>query len=142
MSERNVELHRRLVTAFNARDLDALIAGFDPEIELHGRFAALGGVTIYHGHVGVRRWLRDLEDAWGGELRAEPEAFFDLGERTLIFYLLRGRGQRSGVETTMHFAQVMRWRDGRCVYYKAYADRDEALAELGVAERELERIDP
>jgi SnoaL-like domain len=142
MSERNVELHRRAVATFNARDVETFVVGFDPKAELHGLFAALGGVTIYHGHDGVRRWLADLEDAWGAELVAEPDAYFDLGERTMMFYVLRGRGRQSGVETTMHFFQVGRWRDGLCTYWKAYADREEALAALGLSADDLDPIEP
>jgi ketosteroid isomerase-like protein len=141
VSEGNVELHRKLVAVFNARDVETLIASFDPEIELHGLFAALGGVTTYNGRAGVRKWLGDLEEAWR-EIRAEPEAYFDLGEHTLMFYVLRGRGRQSAAETTMHFAQVARWRDGLCVYYKAYTQRQDALRDLGVSEDELEPIDP
>jgi hypothetical protein len=70
MSEENVELHRRMVEAFNARDLESYIAYFDPSIELHSAFAAVGG-AIYHGHDGLRKWHRDLSDVWGDEVRAE-----------------------------------------------------------------------
>jgi hypothetical protein len=83
-----------------------------------------------------------LEEALGDEIRVEPEAYFDLGEQTLAFVVLHGRGRRSGVETSMRLAQVMRWRDGLCVYWKYYVDREEALGELGVAEDDLEPIDP
>jgi hypothetical protein len=36
----------------------------------------------------------------------------------------------------------MRWRDGRCVFWRYYLDRQEALAELSVSEDELEPIEP
>jgi hypothetical protein len=42
----------------------------------------------------------------------------------------------------MRLAQVARWRDGLCAYLKSYAELEEALEELGVAEHELERIVP
>jgi hypothetical protein len=34
-------------------------------------------------------------------------------------------------------AAVTRWRAGLCVYFKAYADRDEALRDLGVSKNAL-----
>ena len=107
MSLRNVELHRRTVEAFNARDIEAWIAFCDPEIELHSAVTVPGG-AVYHGHDGVRKWHRDLEDAWGDELHVEAEAFFDLGEHTLTFHILRGRGRHSGAEVAMPAAHVHR----------------------------------
>jgi ketosteroid isomerase-like protein len=141
MSERNVELHRRAIEAFNARDIERLIALCDPGVEWNSTFAAVG-VGVYHGHRGVRRWQRDTEDVWGTEIRADPEAFFDLGERTLAFHALHGRGRGSGVEVATPGAQVAKWRGGLITYYKAYPHREDALRDLGVSEDELERIDP
>ena len=141
MSERNVELHRRVIGAYNARDIERLIALCDPGVEWTSTFAAVGG-GVYHGHDGMRRYQRDLEDAWGREVRAEPEAYFDLGQQTLIFYVLHGRGKQSRVEVAMPVAVVARWRDGLVIYLKAYAHREDALRDLGVSEDELEPIEP
>src|ERR1700716_1434644 len=85
MSQENVEVHRRGDEAFNTRDVENFIALFDPNIEFHTEFSAVGGV--YHGHDGLRKFLRDFEDAWGGEIRLEPEAYFDLGQHTLAFHV-------------------------------------------------------
>jgi hypothetical protein len=63
VSEHNLETLRRWVQAFNARDIDQLIACCDPSIEFHSAFAAVGG-AVYHGHDGMRTWHRDLEDVW------------------------------------------------------------------------------
>ncbi len=133
MSGQNVELHRRLYEAFNVRDVDALVALCDPSIEIRSVFAAVGA-GVYHGHDGVRRWQRDLEDAWGSEIRVEVDAYFGLGEHTLAFDTPHGRGRESGAEVALPGAGVTRWREGRCVYFKAYADRGEALGDLGVSE--------
>jgi ketosteroid isomerase-like protein len=140
MSEKNVELTRRYVEAWNARDNEAVIALCDPQIELDSFFSEVGGV--YYGHDGVRRYFRDLEDAWGDELRVEPEAYFDLGEHTLAFNVAQGRGRHSGAEVARSYAQVVRWREGLMVYVKGYAHREEALRDLGVSEGELEPIAP
>jgi ketosteroid isomerase-like protein len=142
VSQQNIELQRRLVEAFNARDIEAWIALCDPQIELHSTFAAVGGMTVYHGHDGLRRWFGDLEDAWGSEIRIEVEAYFDLGEHTLGFHVLHGRGRQSGVEVAMPAAAVQRWRDGLTAYIKAYAHREDALKDLDISEDALEPIAP
>jgi ketosteroid isomerase-like protein len=100
MSESNLELMRRSNAAYNARDIQAFIGYCDPSIEFHSMFAAVGG-GVYHGHDGLRKWFPDLEEAWGNETRLEPEAYFDLGEQTLAFAVLRGRGRHSGAEVAM-----------------------------------------
>jgi ketosteroid isomerase-like protein len=141
VSQENVELHRRASLAYNAHDLDAFIAYFDPSTEFHSAFGPLGG-GVYHGHHGVREYFRDLEDAWGDEIHGEVEAFFDLGEYTLAFYVLHGRGRQSGAEVVMPLAQVVRWRDALVVYFKVYARREDALRDLGISEDALKRIEP
>jgi ketosteroid isomerase-like protein len=140
MSRANLELHRRSVEAFNTRDVETFIALCDPQIELHSTVTVPGG-AVYHGHDGVRRWHRDLEDGWGDELRIEPEAFFDVGEHTITFHVLHGRGRHSGADVAMPAAHVYRWRDGLCVYFKGYAHREDALRDLGVSEDALEPTD-
>jgi ketosteroid isomerase-like protein len=137
VSEENVELHRRFVEAFNARDVDGLIALCDQHVEFHSLFAAVGD-SAYHGQA-IRRWHRDLQEAWGEEIRIEPEAFFDLDEHTLAFNVLHGRGRQSGVEVTMPYAQVIRWREGLIVHFKAYVHREDALRELASRSRRSSR---
>jgi ketosteroid isomerase-like protein len=141
VSERNIEVLRDLFNAYNVRDIDGFIACCDPGVELETAFAAVGG-EVYHGHDGLRTWHRDVEDVWGGAVRAEQEAYFDFGERTLVFYVLHGRGKHSGVEVDMPVALVARWRDGLVLHAKAYAHRQDALRDMGVTEDELEPIEP
>ena len=138
MSEQNVELHRRIFDAFNKRDIEALIACLDPQFELHSKLAAVAP-AVYHGHEGMRRWHQDLDDAWE-LLRAEPEAYFDLGEHTLAYYVLRARGRQSGLELALPIAALARWRDGLCV--KTYLHREDALRDLDLSEDALEPIAP
>jgi ketosteroid isomerase-like protein len=141
MPRQNVELLRHVVDAYNARDIEAFISHCDPGVELLAPFATLGGAA-YHGHDGLRSWHRDVDEAWGQEIRVEPEAFFDLGDEVLIFYVLHARGKHSGVPVAMPLAVVSRWREGRIVYLRAYAHREDALSDVGVAEDALEPIAP
>ena len=141
MSERNVELHRRWIEAFNSRDIEAVIALCDPSVELDSAFAAICG-GIYKGHDGIRRYFRDYEDAWGTEIRVQPEAYFDLGEHTILFYVMRGRGEHSGAEVAMQATAAVGWSDGLMTCSTVYLDRAHALRDLGVTEDELEPIAP
>ena len=141
MSERNVELLRRWIEAFNSRDIEAVIALCDPAIEFRSVVAAVGG-GVYYGHDGMRRWHRDLEGAWGEQIRIRPDAYFDVGEYTLMAFVYHGRGEHSGAEVAMQATSVARWRDGVLTRSTVYLDRAHALRDLGVTEDELEPIAP
>ena len=114
-------------------DDDALVALSDPQIEVHSVFATVGG-AVYHGHDGVRRWQQDLEESWSGEFRVESQAFFDLGDQTLVSALIHGVGGLSGAHVAMPAFGVATWRDGLCISHKAYPNKQDALRDLGVSE--------
>jgi ketosteroid isomerase-like protein len=136
MSHENVELFRRTVEAFNARDLEEFLAYFDPDVEYHSSFSGVG--TVYRGHAGMRRWHQDLEDAWGSDIRSEPQAYFHAGEYTITIAVLRARGRHSEVEVEMPDVLVARWREGLITFMKSYLSKEEALSQLGLLEDELE----
>src|SRR2546430_12461102 len=58
MSQENVELARRGVEAFNQRDLDALLALMDDDVEAVPPLASIEG--NYRGHDGIRQWWDSL----------------------------------------------------------------------------------
>jgi ketosteroid isomerase-like protein len=141
MSECNVELHRHWIEAFASRDIEAVIALCDPSVEFRSGFRAVGG-GVYYGHDGMRRWHRDLEGACGEQIRVQPDAYFDLGEDALIFFVYHGRGEHSGAEVAMQATSVAQWRDGLLTHSTVYLDRAQALRDLGVTEDALEPIAP
>ena len=139
MAKDNVGVLRAAAEAFNDRNLDAMVALADPNVEWHSTFAVVGG-AVYHGHDGARRWHRDLEDAWGHEIRVEDETIFAVGEHLLWFAVLHARGRHSGAEVAMPIAQLWKFRDGLITYCKTYTDRGVALRELGVSADALEPV--
>jgi hypothetical protein len=65
-----------------------------------------------------------------------------VGERTVSFNVLRGRGRQSGADVAMSSAALVKWRDGRAVFWKTYAHRDDVLQELDISEDALDPIAP
>ena len=141
MSSEKVELVGRVYEAFNARDIEALVALADPDLEWHSTFATIGG-AVYHGHDGLRKWHRDLEEAWAGGIRLETEAMFDLDDQVLSYAVMYARGLGSGAEASLPITQVWRFKAGRVAYLKTYIERDEALRDLGVSEDALQPVPP
>ena len=83
MSEENVEVVKAVYEAANRRDADAVLALYDPGVELDPRGGPMGrliGPGIYRGHEGVRRFFRAYHEAWG-QIDYEVEELIDGGER-------------------------------------------------------------
>ena len=88
------ELLNTRFVALKGGDIDDLLAFFDPEVVIE--MVDTPDPETYHGHDGVRRWHRDMQDAWGGAIRVEPERYFDCGGQLLMFWIVHGRGSHSG----------------------------------------------
>jgi hypothetical protein len=79
MPQENVELGYRGIDAFNRRDLDALLALADDDIEGTPALASIEG--HYHGHAGIRRWWESLFSGLP-DFTSEVVEVRDLGDLT------------------------------------------------------------
>ena len=114
----------RFYEAFNARDLQRLIAEMHPRVEFESRFARTGGTT-YRGHDGIRGWLADLADAWEHIIVELERSFETQGDRTVALITLQGKGRASGIELHERAAHQIRWRDGKLLSL-TYVEREGA----------------
>lgn len=131
MSRENVELGLRALDAFNRRDWDAFLVLMDDEVEIESRLVAMEGG--YHGHEGLRRWWNDFLGAFP-DYTAEPAEIRDLGEVTLAH--MRGWGHSAGSDAPLvdPFWQPVRWRDGKCIWWRNCSTEEEALEAVGLQE--------
>jgi len=132
MSEENVELALAMAEAFNGRDLDALTALADDDIEVESRLVAMEGV--YRGHAGLRRW-------WDNFLGVFPDYVIEIaelrdlgGDLTLAHIRGWGHGADSATPLIDPFWMPQRWRDGKCVWWRNCATEAEALEAAGLSE--------
>jgi ketosteroid isomerase-like protein len=135
MSQENVDLVRRAVDAFNRRDLDAFVALTDDDVEVIPRSAPLEGGDHYHGHDGVRRWLKDLFGVFT-DFTTEVVEAHDLEDLTLALLRQRARGAGSHAPTEQSIWNVARWRRGKCIWWRAFDTRAEALEAVGLSEKD------
>jgi ketosteroid isomerase-like protein len=134
MSQQNVEAFKRGSDAVERRDIEALLAELDPGVEWHPAIAALvGEATIYRGHEGVRKWLRDQEEAFA-ESRIDYSEIRDLGERVVAIGRLRVRGRESRAEIESPVAWVVEFKNGKVIQAKASLDPKKALEAGGLSE--------
>jgi ketosteroid isomerase-like protein len=132
MSETNVAAAKRIYEARNRRDIDAVLAECDPDVEWHPHLATLSGRPI-RGHEGIREYMASLREEWKS-FRHQPERFFDAGDRVVAFLHTYARGRASGVAVDLPVAHVLTFKGGRCSEFVTYGDRAEALRVAGVEE--------
>ena len=142
MSQENVELVQRLLVAYNSRDVEAMVAGLDSEIEWHsGILAGLGGkASVYRGHEGFRKGILDLHAALS-ELHLEYSQIWDLGDGVLGVGRIRARGRESGAETESASAGVAEFKEGKVTRIRSYMDPTEALEALGLPAHPSELVE-
>jgi ketosteroid isomerase-like protein len=126
----NVKLVRSIYAPEERGDFSSSADWAHPEIEhvtVEGVDA--GSVTGRSGLVrAVRNWLSDFDD-----VRLEAEDYRELdGDRVLVLNKFSGRAKKSGMQMDQKGAEVFEIQDGRVTRIVQYADRDRALADLGL----------
>ena len=121
----SIEAVRRAYQAFKDLDADALIAVADPEIEFGTSAAAPGGT--YRGHPGVRRYMKEVEGAFGDRWDAEIERVADAGDdRVILIVRIFGEG-KAGEPLELRLGHVWELRNGKLLRGTVYLDPHEAL---------------
>jgi ketosteroid isomerase-like protein len=133
MSRANVTTAKRIYEARNRGDIDAVLAECHPAVTWHPHLATLGGKPI-RGHDEVRAYMASLQEDWIG-FRHEPDDFIDAGPDTVVALLTTyARGRGSGIDVVVPVAHVITFKDGKCMGYVSYHDREHALRLAGVKE--------
>ena len=113
----NVAAARRIVDAFNRRDLDSVLGDLDPDVQLD-EWQEAPGAQSYRGPEGVRRWWVSFLDAMDS-VRLKAGQFTDVGEgQVIVEVAIHARGTQSGID-----------------------DRQPAIALATVATGELSRLE-
>jgi ketosteroid isomerase-like protein len=124
------QLYRRGTGALNRGDLEGFLATVHPEVEFTSLIAEAEGET-FRGHDGVRRWWHQVVSPLGG-LNAEPEEVRDLGETALARVAATYRPR--GVEVRQTIWNVVRYRDGKAIWWEFFRTEEEALEAAGLSE--------
>jgi ketosteroid isomerase-like protein len=120
---------RAAYAAFNRNDIDAAVAGLDPQIEWSepAEFPVGGS---YHGRDAVKGYLTQSRANWA-EGASEPEDMIPAGDRIAVMVHARFRLKNSEAWQNVKLADVYTVRDGKIVAMRAFADRQEALRWVG-----------
>src|SRR4051794_8301613 len=131
MSQENVEVAQRVMQALGRRDAGELVAWADPEVEWHSFFALTEGG--YRGDAGTREYMRDLGDAFDVGI-AEVDDGLSIGSTVVFVGRIRYRGKGSGAESETPTGWILKFRDGKVTYFRAFRDPEEALEAVGLRE--------
>jgi ketosteroid isomerase-like protein len=135
MSQENVETVKRAIDAYNRRDIDGFLEEFDPAAEWRPLNQVMFGTeaTVYRGHEGVRKFVREVDDAFA-EAQLECGESRDLGERIVVIGRVRTRGKASGAQTESPIAWLVEFRNGKVTLMRDYLNPKEALEAAGLPE--------
>jgi len=136
MSQKDVDLIKWGMEAFNRRDWDAALELIAEDAVWTTYFATVAGEKSRYGRAAIRRAWEEAAEVFGGDAyQVEPRDFRDLGSGTILVAVrLTGQGTESGVEVETEYAQLWTLRLGLAVRVDSYGDVAEALKAAGLPE--------
>lgn len=133
MSQENLDVVRAQYERWNAREFDAWIEAFDPEVEyMSSVVASVDGAGEYHGHEGLRRFVREYFEDWES-FQLEPLEYLDADPKVAVVMRAVARGRGSGARVDREIAHVWTFRDGRAIRHESFPGRDQALEAVGLS---------
>ena len=133
MSRENEQVVHRIAAALGPRDLSTFLEVTDPAVEWHSSLAVIAEGGAYHGHEGVRQYVKDVVEAFES-FEATLEGVLSVGDLVVGVGAITFRGKASGVEQTQQLGWVFRFREGRVVYLRAFRNPEQAFAAVGLRE--------
>jgi ketosteroid isomerase-like protein len=124
MSQATVEFVQRFYDAFDKHDESALLDLVHPDVEFTSLIVEVGGG--FHGHEGVRLYLRELFGAFP-DFRVEVDEVRPVGDSAVVKVSDRATGAASGVPTALTDWQALTLRDGKAVWWAFFRTEAEAL---------------
>jgi ketosteroid isomerase-like protein len=125
----NVEITRRLFSAFNEEGIEGVLPYYDDDCEVYDPDVPRN--RTYRGKDGLRSFLNlVLMGAEQTEIR--DYELLPAGDRVVALVRTYFRGDGGGPEVEVRDAHTMTFRDGKIVYWRLYIDRVEALTDAGL----------
>ena len=125
MTARGERLIRQAYRAFAERDLEALVALADEEIEVSTVTGLLSGRTEpYRGYSGLEEYMADLASTWK-RIELQPQQFHPLDEeRVLVFGRVRAWHERGFLDSSNAWLWTI--RGDKVASVQVFADPSEA----------------
>jgi ketosteroid isomerase-like protein len=128
MSQKNVEVVREAIDAFQRGEFEAALSAFSEEVVFQPLVAG-----PYYGRAGVAKqmqvWVDEFDDYW-----FEGDEFIDAGDEVVLLWRHGGVGKASGIRTEAEGGTVFSVDDGRISRAQVYPDQAEALEAARLSE--------
>jgi uncharacterized protein len=128
----NVALVRAMTAAYARGEWQVAMEALDPDIEWNFSAIDWPDQGVASGREEVLRFFRRFLGAWD-HYDVEFEGFIPAGDDVVVFVRETGVGKGSRVPVEHAWTQVWTVRNGRMVRFRAFSDREEALAAAGLA---------
>ena len=122
------ETVRAVIAAYNARDMDAMLARFDPNVVWHTTPGFLWPGP-YRGRQAVRELFEHWWQGWDTGY-ADAEELVAAGDRVMVSADVHGRSAGDGLDVHVRLNWVFHLRDGAIDLVRSYGSTEEARAEL------------
>ena len=132
--DEDVQLVRRLMNAFNRRDVQDLLGCVDTDVQFFAPQTAssVGREMMYSGHEGLRQYFADVEKVWN-TLQVTPEEFHSADGHVVA--IGRVAGELNGERVESEAAWAWKLRDGKAVWGRVYEKPADALMDTGFTQR-------
>jgi ketosteroid isomerase-like protein len=131
MSQANLEIVKRAISAINERDVDAYLALCGPDFELINPMAAIEGSN--RGEQGVRSFFDALSEATT-EFEMEVERLQSLDDHRVLAWLTLHLETERGFRQTPPLTNLYELDGGKLMRVRVFFDRAEALEAAGLRE--------
>jgi hypothetical protein len=134
MSQENVEIVRRHLSALNARDLPGYLAGCTEDIELWSLLSALEGP--YVGAEGIRRFFGDVRDTAPDHVKTLVRLEAVGPDRVLSVdrWTASGRSSQLSADEGFLIGTVYEFEGEKIKRIRVYPELREALEAVGLSE--------
>jgi ketosteroid isomerase-like protein len=132
MSQKNVEIVRRFIEAYNRRDFDGLIELIDATFEFRSRF--VGIESVHRASEGFPfTYFKMLDEAYD-RFEVVLSEFIDAGAAVLAAGHAEWRGKASGAQGETAILPAFWLRARKIFRAETFTDRTEALEAVGLSE--------
>ena len=129
MSQANVEITKRVIDAFNRRDVDAVSDLCTPDCLVSSQL--LDATADFQEREGLERFYAMLDESWD-DFQSVAQEYRDLGDRVLALGRNHGRGKGSSVQVDGPYGAVFEFRDDKISRIRLFVDQGEALRAAGL----------
>ena len=130
MSQKNVEVVRSIIVAFNAGDMEAVREMLDPDVVIRRELEGWPEAGPVVGRDAVMRQWERVREPFGDAVTLEPVSIIDAGDRVVARQIAHGVGR--GPALHLEFTTVSTFRNGRTILIDYFWDYAEALKAVGL----------